>query len=376
MNPISILMAELKPALAGLGKVISKRSSLPVLGCVKLERSETGQLLLTGTDLDSTAVVTLATCDPGPPTSLLVPFEDLKQIAKSSERLDILTVAMVEKDLVSLRFPVGGQMIEHRCVSFPADEYPTLPDIGGDAIPLNAAVRESIHEALSCASQDSTRLILNGACLDVSRPKGHYVVGTDGRHLFSSNSFALPMKKSLVIPSHRFLGCKEFNTDGDWTLRVGAPVKDEPTTFELATAHWRFVSRSPEGNYPDWRQAVPGPTSAQTTAEFEANALESIIHTIVRLPNHDGVNFSVRMDITDRQVTLLAKSRSEEPWRSVAVHGVRARGKDVSIHLNRNLLIKALSFGLTHLDLIDGRSPLRFSFGGRQMVIMPTRVEP
>ena len=41
--------------------------------------------------------------------------------------------------------------------------------------------------------------------------------------------------------------------------------------------------------------------------------------------------------------------------------------------LNRQLLLKALRFGLTHLDLIDEKSPLRFSAGGRQMIVMPIR---
>ena len=75
---------------------------------------------------------------------------------------------------------------------------------------------------MQCASTDETRVILNGAYLDVSQPAGHYVVATDGRHLFSSNSFKLPLKDSVFIPDHKFLGWKEFSNDGEWQLSGAA----------------------------------------------------------------------------------------------------------------------------------------------------------
>ena len=56
MNPIELPMAELKPALVGLGKVISKRTTLPVLTHVRIERTKAGRIELAVTDLD-TAVI-------------------------------------------------------------------------------------------------------------------------------------------------------------------------------------------------------------------------------------------------------------------------------------------------------------------------------
>jgi hypothetical protein len=42
MNPITIPVAELKPALTGLSKVIHVRATMPVLQCIKLERTAEG----------------------------------------------------------------------------------------------------------------------------------------------------------------------------------------------------------------------------------------------------------------------------------------------------------------------------------------------
>jgi len=42
MNKIHLPVAELKPALIGLGKVINKRTTLPVLNHIKIERTRDG----------------------------------------------------------------------------------------------------------------------------------------------------------------------------------------------------------------------------------------------------------------------------------------------------------------------------------------------
>ncbi len=59
---------------------------------------------------------------------------------------------------------------------------------------LPEPVVTSLLRAFACASQDPTRAVLRSACLDTSGvgDKAHRIVGTNGRHLFSSNSMHLP----------------------------------------------------------------------------------------------------------------------------------------------------------------------------------------
>ena len=282
MNPITMPASELKPALAGLGKIIGRRQTLPVLGCVKIERTGTGHIEITGTDFDAAAVVQLATPDQGAPVTLLVPLEDLANVAKSCGREDALVLTRVAKDKAAIRFPVAGQILEHGCESLPVEEFPAIQEVSGPVVPLDAALRQSIHEALACASTDPTRLILNSVYLDVSKRGAHYVVGTDGQHLFSSNSFNLPLTESLIVPSHPFFGWKGFNEDGDWRLRVKKPEKKEDATgFEIASDHWRFIGKVREGNYPMWRQAVPGENGFATAIEIAPEGIENVITTIL-----------------------------------------------------------------------------------------------
>jgi len=375
MNPITLPVAELKPALAGLSKVIAKRTTLPVLGCVRIERTKTGALELTGTDLDVSAIVTLPTPTQGEPTALLIPFEDLQNVTKSAGRDDALILTLIEKQRAAIKFPVGAQILEHRCESLPVEEFPPMAEFTGEPITLDEPLRRAIREAMECASTDESRLILNGAYLDTSKPKAHYVVGTDGRHLFSSNSFALPLKDSLIIPSHRFLEWKDFHGDGDWSLRVGQPEKDAARQFELTSKHWRFIARSYDGNYPNWRAVQPAAGSAQATIDLDPEVIDGLRQSVTRLPNHETINFTIGLEIKDRRLSLLSKSAPEDQWNRLTLDCVKPLGRDVTIFVNRHLLIKALRFGMSKIEIIDALSPLRFSAGGRQMIVMPVRAD-
>ena len=371
---IALPVAELKPALIGLGKIIGKRITLPVLGNIKIERTRDGWVALTTTDLDRCVTVRLEQPSTGEPAALLIPYEDLQAVTKSCDRADTLTVEAVDENHAAIRYPVGGQTIEHRCESPPVAEFPEIPKIKGDAIAVPDTLRQAIHEALACASTDETRLILSGAYVDVSDPKCQHVVGTDGRHLFSSNSFTLPLAKSLLIPGHKFLGWKEFNADGEWQLRIGVPKnKDDSVPFQISSRRWRFITRQIEGNYPNWRQVVPGQGSFATSMEFDPASVEGVIQTIGRMPCDDTVNMAIGLEVQDRKFALLGRSPGAQEHTRIEIAEVKTTGRDIRIFLNRHLLAKALEFGLTKVETIDAMSPLRFTAGGRQMIVMPTR---
>ena len=100
-----------------------------------------------------------------------------------------------------------------------------------------------------------------------------------------------------------------------------------------------------------------------------------IIQTIERMPDHDKINHALGIEVKRKRVNLLCKASNDQPWIAVEINDATGKGPDVTVHLNRHLLIKALGFGLLRLDMIDSLSPLRLSNEGRQMIVMPTRPE-
>jgi len=377
MSPLALPIAELKPALTGLGKIIAKRMTLPVLSHLKIERTKDGWTAITATDLDYHVTVRLEQPSDGEPDALLVPYDELLKITKNCQKNDTVLIRSGEKASgasVIIQYAIGNQIAEAKVESLPVDEFPPTPKINGEAVAISEALRHSIHEALDCASTDETRLILNGAFIDTSNRDAHYVVGTNGSHLYASNSFSLPLKSSLIIPTNKFIGWKEFNNDGEWQLKVGTPqTKDDTAPFQISSRRWRFIGRQIEGNYPNWRQVIP--TEFKTSVEFDPASVQQIIQTIQRMPDHDAINHTVGIEVKGNRVNVLCKPAADQPWMPVEINDATSKGPDVTVYLNRHLLIKALEFGLLRLDLIDAMSPLRFSNGGRQMIVMPTRPE-
>jgi len=366
MNPIHLPVAELKPALLGLGKVLRSRPTPPVLGQILIERSPDGWITLSATDLDHHLSVRLEHPDSGPALRQLVPYEQLQQLVKSSSREDHLQLGVDARGAV-LRFPLAGRLGEAKVHAASVEEFPQLPEIESAAVSLPSQVKEAVLQALECASTDPTRAILNGVYLDTSQEGSHYVVATDGKHLFSSNSFRIPLEKSVLIPSHKFLGWKEFRSDGEWRLQANAEW------VQLRSRRWTYTVRAQAVPYPNWRAVTGEASQERAVLNVDPAEASGLRQTVQLLPCHEDRYRTLGLQWQGNTLSLLVKAEADEPWMAVPVTGVTGRGADQTVFLNRDYLLKALDLGLITIGLRDEHSPLSFSYQGKRMIVMPVR---
>ena len=374
MNSITLPFNELKPALTGLGKVITRNATLAILGGIKVERTSDGWVCLTATDLDRFVTVRLEQPDQGSPLAMVVSYEELQRLTKLCGKDESLQLEPVSSDITRLKFPLAGQTGEGRLKSFPVEEFPAIPKFRGEAVTLPERLRQSLLEAMECASTDPSRYILQSAFIDVSTPDSHYVVGTDGRHLYSSNSFSLALKQSLVLPRHKFLSWRDFILDGNWQVKVAASEDaDTPPWVQLSTRRWRYITRQLHGGYPNWKVAVPDTSATRTTLTLDPSTVEQVQQAIKRLPCHDPDHQAIGIAWESGEAALLARAPEDDAWTRMPLPKVQASGPDQRVFVDRRFLAKALDFGLLKIGLIDEMSPLRFTEGGRQMVVIPLR---
>ena len=375
MNKITLPVSELKTAFSGLSKIISKRAVLPVLQHVRIERLSDGALTISATDLEAFASYRFEQGGEGNAESILVPSFPLHSIVKGCAGKENIGLEKLTGDRIAIRYQIGGQETEQQVPSLPAEEWPAAPKINGERVLLNGALRSALLDALKCASTDETRYVLRGAYIDVSEGQSHYIVGTDGRHLYSSNSFHVPIQSSVIIPDHRFLGWKELAQDGDWVLRVKLD-KGQPVFVEISTYRWTFVCKAIEGTFPNWRQVLPDLSGFKTSIKIPASALDDFIEVVTKLPS-DGINHPIGLKLGPQsKVILFGRSAGTDKFTGAGFSAVEAKGDPVTICLNRNYLIKALRFGLTEIRIADSLSPIRCSDeSGRQMIIMPVRLD-
>lgn len=374
-NLIELPVSELKTALTGLNKIVSKSTTLPVLRNIRVNRSQEGRVILEATDLD-TAACYEATCqEPNAACEVLVPIETLTKAVKNSASNSRIALLKESKTALTLRTFIGENPVDQKIETLEPKEWPPVPRAELPPIILDQKLREAVTDAMECSSEESTRAALQGAWIDPSDPQAHYVLGTDGRHLFTANSFCLDLKEPVLLPNKKFVQWSGFKEDGDWKLSL-LPVKnkDEQAWLQLQSDHWTFLSRRQDATCPNWRHVIPSPTEAKTMLRFSQASVEFLQQLLPKLPGHDDINRAITLDVS-KTLTVKAHAKGSADWTSVVVPEVKITGKPNLICLNRDYLLKALSFGLHNLDLYDELSPMVYSSGGNRMVVMPIRLE-
>ena len=356
---ICLPVGELKPALAGLAKVISRKASLECLRCVKVEAAS-GEVTLAATDLDLYAKVNVPAPDCEPAPGFLVPFGALQSAVRRLPPQSRLRLAPDH-----LTRELEGSNVGEAVTAPEASEFPTEPDLKTRPVPLPEGFGERLGQAFGCSSTDDSRYVLNGVHIDTSERACHHLVGTDGRHLFSANSFTLPLKESLTVPNHRFLTWRGL-TELPWA--AASEPKESSTWVRFVVGSWTVTFKAIEGNFPNWRIVVPNKGSAKTTVTLpDSHDFGRIVRG---LPGGEHENKPVLLAVGNGAASVGTTSGKG----LVPLPGVTVSGPDLRISLNRDYLVKAFDYGLNRIALIDSRSALHFTSEGRQMVVMPLRL--
>ena len=266
-------------------------------------------------------------------------------------------------------------------------EWPPVKIIDQEAFPLDDAFKQALKEAIDCASTDSSRYVLNGACLDVSAKEAHYVVGTDGHQLYAANSFRFHIPESLIVPTRKFVAWPGFLNDGPWRLRMLPAVKadpkdkkadkskEEPPWLQIESDRWTYIARGIDGTYPNWRHVVPSETENWTRVTLAPSSIQMMLQAVPLLPGADTTNQTVVLESANNVLSLRARGRDDKADTRIEVPDVQIVGKPFEVALNRIYLLRALRFELNEIRIDDSLTPLVLSKPNRTMIIMPLRME-
>lgn len=369
MNQIILPASELKQALAGFGRVIHRKSTLPVLQTLKLSRNSEGRISLSATDLDAFVTYHMAAAQPGEALDVLVPFEQLNKTVKGS-RGDLVVIPE-SKRTVRLRYQIGDSPLEQSLVTTPVDEFPPEPKITETPVKMPATFGETLRQAFETSSTDSSRLVLHGAYLDVQEPKCHTIVSTNGRSLFAANSFTFDLKGSVNLTNHKFLAWPGFLED-ESQLAV-QPGKDHAGWVQLTTPRWTCIVKQIDGQFPKWRQVVPQETDGWTRVQLSDAALAQMLNLSSKLPGDDTPERVLRLRV-GKELYLEGRNTDDKEFTSAIIVGAKINGKSVVTALNREYLQNALRCGLNEIRIHTELEPLVFSNQGKRMVVMPVRL--
>jgi len=351
-------------ALQQVQHVVSTRATLPILSNVLIEASN-GKLTLTTTDLD-VGVSGSVEAHVDKEGSTTLPVKRLVSIVAQLPASEVI-VSVDAKNQASIK--CGPSFF--KIIGLGEEEFPPLPKFE-EATEFKIAqsvLLDALKKTSYAISTDETRYVLNGIYVSFSEGKMIFVA-TDGRRLaMVENELEFPAshEMDIIIPAkaigelQRMLG-----TEGDAVVRLSG----NQISFEIGGSV--IVSKLIEGNYPNYKQVIPGKRKERITINRE-----EFLNTVrrVSLLTSESSN-SVKLTFSEGNIDVQANSKdigeAQEPI--IVEYG----GEEFAIAFNPEFLmapLKNLSDESIHLDIIDGMSPgvirLDSSF---LYVIMPMRV--
>ena len=138
-NAITLPLKDLKSAVAGLGKIVSKGRALPIVQAVRIN-SDNGLVTVQATDLDSFTTYRFSQPQEGKAETVIMPFRELVAVVKNSNG-EHIQVEQTSKNQGVIFYNVGATPMQKRVECHEAQEWPSVPEIKEPGIPFPNELR-------------------------------------------------------------------------------------------------------------------------------------------------------------------------------------------------------------------------------------------
>ena len=360
----SVTKEKLLEGLQQVQNVVSTRTTLPILSNVLLQ-ADKDEIHLTTTDLD---VGVRGSCEAhvDKTGATTLPARRLFNIVRELPSSEI-QVDVDGKNAASIR---SGQSF-FKILGLPEDEFPPLPKFEDAKVVTirQKDLRDGLRKTSYAISTDETRYVLNGVLFSFKDNK-LTLVATDGRRLAMAEielEFPRSHETDLIIPTKAVIELQRLLTDdGDVKVSMGSGQ----IAFDLNKT--LLVSKLIEGNYPNYRQVIPGEAKERISLGRE-ELLQALRRAEIMTSEKSN---SVKLTLSKNNLTLTANAPEVgEARESIAVN---YKGKDLAIAFNPAYLmdpLKALDNDEVFLELTDELSPGVVKINGPFLyVIMPMRM--
>ncbi|MBR5877170.1 MAG: DNA polymerase III subunit beta [Alistipes sp.] len=284
--------------LATTGKVISNKSSLPILEYFLMELKEDGTLTVTTSDLETTLIGSIT-------------VENIEQVGMIAAPGKLMLDSLKEFPEMPLSIEVNDTTWEIKItwnsghLSIPgasAASYPSVQTLGVESKTITLDVDmlvSGINKTIFATGDDEMRPVMNGVYFDFKEDSLTFVA-TDAHKLVkyateSENNFAA----SFILPKKPANLLKNLLAKEDEPVEVSFDAKN--VTFSLKS--FKLVCRLIEGNYPNYNAVIP--TSNPNKVLIDRVEFVNGIKRVAVCSN-PSTNL-IRMDIASNKVNLTAQ---------------------------------------------------------------------
>ena len=360
--------AALATALGAAGRIASAKSTIPVLGLVRLS-AEAGSVELAATDMELSLRLPLNDATVEEPGAVLLP-----RLAADIVRSMADGPVTIEHRANEGTARVSGGNSSFNLNCRPADEFPELPPTsdGGLALPA-AAVLATADRVGRSASRDETRPVLTGVLVRIDTT-GLTMVATDSYRLAVQTADLGDVAgepQEAIVPARALAEL----------ARLSAVVESETIEVDLSHSQAQFAaggarlaSRLIEGQFPDHRQLIPDAFEHELT--FDRAELVAVLGRIGVLAQRGT---ALRLSFSSGQMTVSASQENVgEGAESVPV---AFSGEELEVGFNVEFLragVESVEGDEVRLGIISPLRPglLLGSDEAYRYLLMPIRLNP
>ncbi len=290
---------ELLSHLASISKVISSKSTMPILDNFLFQLSET-ELTITASDLESTLITSLGLENIEGEGAIAVPAKLITDTLKEFPEQPL--TFQIDSDSYNVeifsdngKFSIMGQNAE----DFP--EQPKLDEEGTSSINVSHVVlQKGIEKTLFATADDELRPVMNGIYIELS-PDFMSFVASDAHKLVRyrrldakaefESAFILPKKPAGLLKN--LLPKEEFD--------VKVEFDDKNAFFTLS--NYKLICRLVEGNYPSYNSVIPTNNPNKMTID-RLNVLNTVKRVSVF---SNAASNLIKLNINENQLIVSAQ---------------------------------------------------------------------
>ncbi|MEQ9234304.1 DNA polymerase III subunit beta [Coleofasciculus sp. E2-BRE-01] len=399
---LTCIQSELNTNLSLVNRAVPSRPTHPVLGNVLLEAdTENQRVSLTAFDL-SLGLQTSFNANVEADGAIAIPAKLFNDIVSRLPEGDItledsLSEAESDADTESLSITLTSTSGQYKMRGMNSEDFPELPQIEDGMVvklPVEALI-EGLRGSLFATSADETKQVLTGVHLMVQEDSLEFAA-TDGHRLAvvetlnakptseesqedeeneekpasedTISSFELTVPARTLRELERMLGLSESSDTVALQFEVGQII--------FQGGNHRLTSRTLEGQYPAYRQLIPGQFQRQVA--IPRRQLLSAVERIAVLA--DQKNNIVKFDIDAQAQTIDLTVETQDVGSARESLSAQVTGESIEIAFNVKYLIdglKALSTSDIQLQMNAANTPVILTpLGGLKMtyLIMPVQI--
>ena len=283
--------------LATTGKVISNKSSLPILEYFLMELKD-GQLTVTTSDLETTLIGSISVENIEREGVIAAPGKLMLDSLKEFPEMPLVIEVNDTTWEIQITWASGHLSIPGAS----AVSYPAVQTLGNErkSITLDVDLLVSgINKTIFATADDELRPVMNGVYFDFSTESLTFVA-TDAHKLVKYNAEnASDITSSFILPKKPANLLKALLAKEEEPVNVTFDAKN--VTFELK--NFKLVCRLIEGNYPNYNAVIPtaNPNKVLIDRVEFVNGIKR-----VAVCSNPSTNL-IRMDIADNKVNLTAQ---------------------------------------------------------------------